>query len=87
MNNDIERQIQNIYGSINGKGGFDTPNSDYFEGEFFGSVHDRYGHLTKIREDGSYCVGKWTNGLMEGIFDLTKIDGWTRYNTNGLLFA
>ena len=62
-----------------GTGGFDCGNNDYFEGQFFGSVYDRYGHLTKVTsEDGCYCVGKWTNGLMEDIFDLTETDGWRR---------
>ena len=31
-----------------------------------------------LSEDGCYCVGKWTNGLMEDIFDLTETDGWKR---------
>jgi len=79
VNNDLERKIDRIHGDINGSGGFDCGNNDYFEGQFFGSVYDRHGYLTKITsEDGCYCVGKWTNGLMEDIFDLTETDGWKR---------
>ena len=79
INGDINGVVTgNINGDINGQGVFVCPSNDYFEGEFFGSVHDRYGHLTKFSEDGCFCVGKWTNGLMEGVFDLTQTQGWKR---------
>ena len=38
----------------------------------------RYGHFTKISEDGCYIVGQWRNGLMEGVFDLEDVHGWKR---------
>lgn len=79
VNNDIDRQIIDVHGDLTGKGGFTCNNNDYFEGEFFGSIGDRYGHLTKITtENGCYCVGRWSNGLMEGMFDLEESDRWKR---------
>ena len=52
----------------------------YLIGEFFGSIHDRYGHFTKF-SDGVCCftVGHWKNDLMEGVLDMElPSGGWTR---------
>ena len=66
-------------------GGFECVNNDYFEGEFFGSINDRIGCLTKITENGCFSIGKWSNGFMDEIFDLTETSGWKRARyKNGL---
>lgn len=52
----------------------------YFIGEFFGSIHDRYGHFTKYGNGLCYfTVGHWKNDLMEGVIDMElPSGGWTR---------
>ena len=77
-NNDTTRQILDFQGDLNGHGYFTCANDDYFEGQFNGSVRDRYGHLTKPREAGRYTVGTWKNGLLDGVIDMEIERGWIR---------
>ena len=77
-NNDTNRQILDFKGDLNGHGSFTCANGDYFEGQFHGSLGNRYGHLTKPREDGCYTVGTWKNGHMEGVMDMEIEGGWIR---------
>ena len=78
-NNDTHRKIIHFKGNLNSSGEFTCQNGDYFEGQFFGSVGDRSGHLTKPRESGCFTVGLWKSGLMEGIVDMeTEGGGWKR---------
>ena len=78
-NNDSNREIIDFKGDLNSFGEFTCPNGDYFEGQFFGSISDRSGHLTKPRENGCFTVGLWKNGLLDGIVDMeTEGGGWKR---------
>ena len=72
LNNDCDREVL-IDGNlvhdrdaISGQGSFTFRFSDdYFEGEFHGSVRDRYGHLTKFSDGGCVTCGYWENGHLE----------------------
>jgi hypothetical protein len=50
---------------LNGDGYLTFSNGDYFVGEFFGSVSDREGILTKIRQNSLKTFATWKNGLLE----------------------
>ena len=48
-----------------GEGSLTFSNGDYFVGEFFGSVFDREGTLTKLKEGFTKTSGRWKHGLLE----------------------
>ncbi len=48
-----------------GEGSLTLSNGDYFVGEFFGSVFDREGTLTKLKDAFTKTSGRWKNGLLE----------------------
>ncbi len=48
-----------------GEGSLTFSNGEYFVGEFFGSVFDREGTLTKLKDGFTKTSGNWKNGLLE----------------------
>ena len=71
----LQLSVDEYYDSdvCRGEGSLTFSNRDYFVGQFFGSVRDRAGILTRLNQGSLKTFGSWRNGLLEVIHVSYKI--------------